>query len=107
MTLDFLVLAPIPKGGEAFGATIVSASASMLFDVGARFSVKMDSISIRDTASHYEDTILATISGSKDGNAWGNKAWLGDHNNTDRGLHVDLGEYAAFDAVMGEPWCRN
>src|SRR5437660_3901605 len=99
LILEFLVKAPVPQGGEDYGATEVAASTSMQFDVGARFSVTMQDIIIRDTASHHEDTLLVSIGGSKDGRQWANSAWVGDHNNTDRGgFHPELGEYSRFDA---------
>jgi hypothetical protein len=80
-TLELCRWGDVPPGVE-FPPLIVLASASQEFDVGARFSIGMYGIVIRDTASHHNDTLMVSFGGQTIDQTWSDVAYLGDQNNT-------------------------
>jgi hypothetical protein len=91
-------------GPGEFPPDVILATFSTSFDVGARFSIELYSIFIRDTAAHNQDTVLATISGiSSDGATWSDARNLGDHNNTGRGgIPSGLRSVGPFDMLPND-----
>lgn len=102
ITLELCRAGDIPAGGE-FAPTIVLASATQEFDVGARFTVSMQGIHIRDTASRDEDTVFASLTGMRGERPWSDARNLGDHDNTGRGgLSPGLAPIGPLDVLPGD-----
>jgi hypothetical protein len=102
ITLEWCRQGRIPPGGE-FAPTEIIASTVYTFDVAARFSVSMEGIVIRDTASHHNDTLFVAFSGTTQSQVWSYSRSLGDQNNTDQhgGLPVGLPQLGPIDALPG------
>jgi hypothetical protein len=62
----------------------VLASDQSTFDVAAKFTISMNGIWIRDTASIKNDTLFVAFTGQLDNSSWSDTASLGDHDNTGR-----------------------
>ncbi len=101
ITIELCQYGDIPEGGE-FAPINVLASDQTEFDVAARFSIRMNGIYIRDTASLHEDTLFVSFSGQYENTSWGDSTGLGDHNNTSRsGISPDVLPVGPFNMIPG------
>ncbi len=89
--------------GEEIPQLIVLASDKSEFDVAGRFSIHMQGIWIRETASHHEDTVFVSLNGQFENTSWGDAASIGDHNNTEShgGLQPKVMPVGPFDMIPG------
>jgi len=81
LTLNWMYVPDEP--GVEFPTPVSLGTATIQFDVGAKFTIGMNSIFIRNTASHHEDTLWVSLNGQMDSQSWADAASLGDHNNTE------------------------
>jgi len=102
LTLELCQWGEIPRGGE-FPPLNILAMGEIMFDVAARFSIRMRGIFIRDTASHHNDTVVVSFGGMLGENRWDDNAHLGDHNNTTGrgGLDPEVLPVGPFDMLPG------
>lgn len=89
--------------GEEIPQVVVLGSDNSEFDVAARFSIHMQGIWIRETASHHEDTVFVALNGQFGNTSWGDAVSIGDHNNTESrgGLQPNVMPVGPFDMFPG------
>ena len=89
--------ADLPDNVEWFGVNIDVAHDSLDFDVAGRYTLTVDRITIFDTASYHNDTVLVAINSAEGGQPTGTIGYLGDHDNGT--FPVGIAELGPYDSV--------